>query len=586
MKHIFYICLISLSSLTTVWADCTLPGGRTLPESQAVSLLDEGKSLSQFRIQDQDGLGTCYANATSAVLQSVLPNNPEISYGHAAIQTTVLGWRADPRDSNYTILNSENPAVVNGGYFCETVTALKRSGGACPKSLSVLENTEQLDPAIQQRFYNDLGRYFDILRVSSTPEALSELRTDLGKVIDSMKYYRAEQRERCEELSSSPFPITYPVSELLSDLALSLNDGSTCGAERLDLLKPYLGPNSDVRSDRVGRVTPAPSVVSGIRAMIEGDEEIKRLLKDYPILTPSQTNRFNNLMGGKLKPYLLSLIQSESLSDSCKSTPHDWLSSEVDLGFMIPDGISAQEDYCKNFPVDPTFKTETELSCIAPVRLETLMKAIKPLTEIGRALDEQLLNDLTTPESPNEHKLRALLMPQCENPANLVAMNNVSCATFSTCSSGLNASMENLTYDGPPGGCYEFSQAKNMARERIFNNIRNGRAVGLSVCTNFMTTPGVRTNFCKGGAGGGVKGHAFHAMTVSGYRCQNGELEYQVLNSWGKHCPAGDKTGFKNSDLECELGADGRPSGRFWLKEDVMVDSAVGFTQILNGGSR
>ena len=47
--------------------------------------VDEGnKSLANFRVQDQDGLGSCYANAASLLLQSALPNNPEVSYLHLA----------------------------------------------------------------------------------------------------------------------------------------------------------------------------------------------------------------------------------------------------------------------------------------------------------------------------------------------------------------------------------------------------------------------------------------------------------------------------------------------------------------------
>jgi hypothetical protein len=72
-------------------------------------------------------------------------------------------------------------------------------------------------------------------------------------------------------------------------------------------------------------------------------------------------------------------------------------------------------------------------------------------------------------------------------------------------------------------------------------------------------------------------------MTVAGLRCSNGKVEYQIQNSWGKYnCPKGAQP--SGSPLKCEKDKDGNDTGRFWVPEEIMVDSMTGLTEITNGG--
>ena len=70
------IALLLLTlSLNTYALDC---GG--IPEGQ-VFRLDQGDGpLSKAAVQDQDGVGSCYANQSSLLLQSVIPDHPNLSY--------------------------------------------------------------------------------------------------------------------------------------------------------------------------------------------------------------------------------------------------------------------------------------------------------------------------------------------------------------------------------------------------------------------------------------------------------------------------------------------------------------------------
>ena len=97
MAKLFFVLFLLLSS-TSVGADCQFfDGTKSLKvlEGQAVSLRSPGKSLEKLKIQDQDGLNTCYANTTSVILKSILPNQPDVSYTHAAVMGTTRGWEED-----------------------------------------------------------------------------------------------------------------------------------------------------------------------------------------------------------------------------------------------------------------------------------------------------------------------------------------------------------------------------------------------------------------------------------------------------------------------------------------------------------
>lgn len=97
-----------------------------------------------------------------------------------------------------------------------------------------------------------------------------------------------------------------------------------------------------------------------------------------------------------------------------------------------------------------------------------------------------------------------------------------------------------------------------------------------------MVNPNTVSNFCKN-APAGVSGHSYHAMAVSGYRCVAGKMEYEILNSWGKEsCPI-NAAPYKNSAIECVLDSNGRPTGKWWAKEDVLIDNTTRVNDVTSG---
>lgn len=172
-------------------------------------------------------------------------------------------------------------------------------------------------------------------------------------------------------------------------------------------------------------------------------------------------------------------------------------------------------------------------------------------------------------------------MPECSYKSQLIPLDDVSCASFSTCDRTGKKDYDNSNYTGAKDSCHTIDTARSMVRTKVFNAISENRAMGISVCTSFLEDPNTKTDFCRN-AGKGVEGHSMHSMTLSGYRCVEGKIEYEVLNSWGSsYCPVTEEGKTKNNAFDCVTDKYGNPTGRFWVKEDVLVDSTTDINAVL-----
>lgn len=146
----------------------------------AVSRLDEpGRSLANSRVQDQDGLGTCYANSASLMLQSALPNNPDISYLHLSINRAERLVQKEYRSQGKTqALKDNGDLLVDAGFSCESIKLAKENGGVCERKNVALEQmmfrtdvNQFSDPSwAQLDLLKKVSTYYDgMLRDFSTP---------------------------------------------------------------------------------------------------------------------------------------------------------------------------------------------------------------------------------------------------------------------------------------------------------------------------------------------------------------------------------------------------------------------------------
>jgi hypothetical protein len=279
-------------------------------------------------------------------------------------------------------------------------------------------------------------------------------------------------------------------------------------------------------------------------------------------------------LGERAQNILNELVPLSQLPLNCQTDENDEIR---DLGYYLIHGIKKD----KSFPCQDLLKqailSDEKNQCIDPLKLDELAPALAPLMEVEEMMDVFLVDRLASLSSLNGNQIKDLLIPGCRKEnKKLIPINGVSCASFTMCDESLYPNMENNTYDGPKGGCYSSERAKGEMRLRVFNGVRNNGALGLSVCSAFMETANPKTNYCLNDVPGVQNG--YHAMVISGYRCQGGKMEYEVINSWGTRCPKSSSD--PASGVECELDASGNTTGMFWVTEDVLVENTTAVTQI------
>lgn len=567
-------------------------GGKdvVVPDSHHVSLFDEGKSLSSHKVQDQDGLGTCYANAASTVLKSVLPGNPDISYAHAAIKgsnSKSKGWK-----TNSKYIESNKDLYYEGGYVCETIENMKKEGGACPKDLSLTENHELFSVSVQETLYKGLGKYFDELnKVKKNPKKFDEFKKQLGLTIDQLNIKKDDIKKSCEAEKLERFPARAAMDSLFS-MTLLFEDGkSACGKAKVAAIKKFMTPKSIVNTNKVV-LNPNEDIVKKFQAIMEDDPEVAALMDAYikgPLPPVDDRLALEKKLLDKMDKLLRDIVPDNDLK-KCKvaQVPYSPLVPEWFTGAEVFDAMKAAKGAkCEGLfapsnlnviSLDEQVKKDEALQCVPPTRLNKILGAIMPLMEVGMAVDATMLEGLSNPISPYANQVQKLLMPECTKEDKLIPLNDVSCESTSMCSD--LAKENNEKYTGPKGKCHSLDKAKAIVRDEVISGIDEGRALGLWVCTAFMENPKVKTNFCTKKVKG-IPKHGQHEMTISGYRCVDGKIEYEVLNSWGgSYCPADSDTSYKNEGIECHLDENGEPTGRFWVKEDLMVDNTVDITSV------
>jgi hypothetical protein len=117
------LIFLSLISFNTFAQDCGDVKDGTISRLDA-----PGKSLSNARVQDQDGLGTCYANTASLLLQSVLPNNPEVSYLHLSInRAEKLVQKELKSQGKVQAFKDNGDLLLDAGFACDSIKLAKEA---------------------------------------------------------------------------------------------------------------------------------------------------------------------------------------------------------------------------------------------------------------------------------------------------------------------------------------------------------------------------------------------------------------------------------------------------------------------------
>jgi len=455
-----------------VSADCQFYDGvksAVIKDGESVSLRAPGKSLENMKIQDQDGLGTCYANTTSTILKSVLPNSPDISYTHAAVMGTTRGWDEDwsGADNKYSNKKRSDDNFTSYGWVCETLAGLKNAGGACPKRLSAPESNDIWNSQSQKRLLNGLGLYFDNMNlIKNDPTKYDQLKNDLSLAIEAIYLEKLSLTEQCEEKRSPKFPVYEAVALMLQDTFYdAIIEPTKCSQAKAEAVKVLLSPESIVGSDRV-LVVPASDTIKSFSDLLTNEPDVAQQLENFmadPKADLGRNPEFSNRLGEKLNALLMKLIPDENIRKDCPD-------SVEGKSVMIQDDIASKAesflyqvkyqktssctDLLQAHELDGLLNpSENKKSCLAPTNVDALLAALKPLMEIKTAINQDLIPVLLNPESRYANQIVKAIMPGCLNKDQLIKLDHLACGSFPMCDP-TGKFDDNNTYSGPKGGCY------------------------------------------------------------------------------------------------------------------------------------
>lgn len=566
-----------------------------LENGTTASLFDAGKSMADHKIQDQDGLGICYSNSTSAILSSLLPGNPEISYSHAALKASTHSYEETWNSEGGGKYLLDGGKVFNSSNsICKAVQGLKKAGGACPKKFSLTEKHELVDPEVQYKLYAGLGAYFDKMNtINSDPDQAKKSKEDLVAIIKAIRDHKEKLKIKCEEEKADDLPVTKGLGDILKLTVLLAKKQNPCEVAVAESAKKLAAPDSYIGSDRVN-ITPKPEIIKDLKDEIKSNPQLAKTIQEY-VVSSKEDDPVDSIIK-ELNPLihkvLLKHVPNESLKecDGLDPAKSPIVSTHTEDDEMIKSMRSAKRDECNTFLPDYKIKEEeSELrakvaeaegikGCVPLEKQDEILKAVLPLMEAGVAVDDAMIDALADPVVRNARQLEKALMPGCLDKNNLINMDDISCRTKMMCDWKVpDKDKSYRKFEGLKDTCLGRDHAVRTYRSTVFEGIKEGRAIGVTICTDFLKDPKANTQYCQK-----KSNIPNHVMTISGYRCIKGKVQYELVNSWGaEHCPVeavedkkSGKKVYRNSALECELDEDGNPTGKYWVNESSLINNS------------
>lgn len=620
------IKLIVVSSLFTYSLNvaAVLSCGSGSGVSNSFSLRNSGKSLASMQVQDQDGLGTCYANSLSLALEAELGS--PVSYHEIAIRYGVARNASAPRARAVvsTDATTGRRSLINeGGWACEAFNALKQRTPAkiCKRNDVPLEHLE--NPSDQQGVMESLAQFYDALTdfKKSNKTKADQFAPALRELLTSST---ASSTNRCVEMLANPNRKAEGMERHIQSYCFDqyLNLQSAVKAEaKYKVLKDALPDVPDNARQRASLQTEI------VRFQHKADEARKKIRKlgsmdtdpeltglepaedaAFPrcVLKPGFTQIFKDHVGkvaeefnrdGNLNPLgsmrkVVDRFLDEKIGRiagipsfpkeifaNFEGTPH----SEATLQSILrKDLAQAVPSVCRSEITwramqNPRLIQETFYrsagTCLPQNLVDFTTQAFEGLGAIshGAFPARELIDAVTRVDGTLDDFVMGVIGPGCVN-------NALNIPEALTCDQkvyplGLSDAEKN-------GKTPE--QVAALARQKSIEHARGyiessltasprGRPVMVSVCTGFLANDTMDSNFNTNCVGGAVN-HGYHEMTVIGTRCKNGKIEYQVQNSWGQGCGSYTKLNLDATPPSSTVLYDCNETGGYiWVPEDVLV---------------
>jgi hypothetical protein len=526
-----------------------------LKNGETLRLDQPQKSLANFKVQDQDGFGSCYANTASVMAQSTTKGHPNISY----IQMALTYQESANKKSN------SPSAAIEGGFTCEAYNLAlenqKKGRKICDESSLEIQNSRDPESSVHAaaKYLINTEEHFSgiFAKSRSTRQTIVDLlKTDIG----------AQAAKECSSPSKRAKHLNY--RSVAEELAMQLHENNP----------RCLSPESDIGNQKIcsqlyrlyaGSTRASSKKYLTFTSFSLPSELTKQIDQDFK----SQMKNLKNVESYKkfIADSFAKFTNDHSNSDFAKEIEKILSKKSRRLENMIESDISmlgsGRNENCEvRFLIEILKNQPKEITSRICTNCEW-SDAEHEIKDLGAALDPSQIKNINSIfdfliQGPGRELDDAALMlfgAHCPSNSKIEMPANVTCETSQNLINPAAVRTKNEDY---------LRYISNV-RNRFYNSISDGKAAGIGFCTKFLIDPNYslksyddqRTviDSCAN-----MGRHGIHAMAIIGLRCKNGKTEYLAQNSWGPYWqPPG-----KNFEVE---------NGKIWLSEDQMFQNTLDF---------
>jgi hypothetical protein len=518
----------------------------TLPDcpGEEVRLDQPGMPLEHSPVQDQDGLGICYASSSTLLIQAALKGHPEVS----AIDLAVNTYKKDQEKNKggtlfYTEMDSKGKPVgkpelfINAGLVCEAFNSAKVNG-VCPRNHSSIESSSGTG-----------GKSY-----SDEMSAQSEILNETAHFISGMSAGKKKNPSFDLKLRESAPALRTIYQKNLNDHLGAPGSGDHLLAFQLGLLdKAY--PNS---------------VSSNLDQRTKAEAELRAFFISDP-----------KFPGG----YLTGIRDNKS-SRSLMDQEYASLSDYPELIKLLRDsesqmGSAMNLDKMHERIANPTYaflkdseayfqSNKNGMGCDAMAHIRgNLATLSKTYGSVGAFLEFQ--NFLNGLENADVNLVLGAIAPKCLDGANRIKIpENLQCLSSKVPTPDVIRDKK--------GKILNYEAIRKPVRQKLLwslMNHSNPRPVSIGICSGVFSYDDVMGTFDQPAACKKLHPDTGpHQVTVIGARKNkaSGSCEYLIQNSWGSDC------GSMSPRLqkECEVN-----HGKVWLDEKVLVTNVDEIVKIV-----
>jgi hypothetical protein len=576
--------LLSLISLNAFAMDCA-----GMPEGRVVRLDDPSGPLANSSIQDQDGIGSCYANQASVMLQSIIPGNPDLSYLNLGLYYATDYTVPKFRKSSGTYTNIANgTGPIDGGFSCKAINAAlarqKSSGdGVLCKSSDVpmdhnfVNNMVSSSPDNAAKVMSVTAGYMTMYQnefgwaeqKDITDAKLQAKRAKADQFKKALKKFVQDSGDayltkKCEIYNPNNIldlmenALTRAINsspQCISGKSISTSSPICQSFSQLGMITTISGSGKSSKVKFIQTSQSREQLKKSVLSMFKNKNGVNSFLNELSGYVKN-ADRSNNSLGNK-DAFAKLIVKSISDADMRVLT-------EDYNRIALKNFDRCKEGNALDFIVDKDFQKNASKDVV----LCNYKSLVSNIQLVALNMPKYAFNDLNAfvdfvTEKAGlsyDQAMLPLIASDCRPEERVRIPDNLKCDQVVM---NFKAGAFRPGSTNPAG--QEAVEVIKANRKKMMASIDNKAAFGLTFCSKYWKDPSygynnlargdARNRSCQSGR------DSIHSITAIGYRCKNNKVQYLAQNSWGPNWRSE-----PNKSLEIK-------DGKVWLDEDALFQN-------------